>query len=79
MVPIFVRNGMILADEDIALRIDEGVITQKSKNVLQFKKRQWRSKRTFYELYQEDNKMRPILAKKIMQARHQNTNDERKS
>lgn len=79
IIPILLGQGIMLSDNDIQFGVDEGIITQKTKTILEFNKMEWKSKRTFYELYETQHKMLPILTKKIMQARHQNTKDERKS
>lgn len=79
VIMILLGKGIILSDEDIKFGIEEGIIEQKSKTILAFKKMEWRSKRTFFELYENDDKMLPILTRKIMQARHQQTKDGRAS
>lgn len=77
---ILLGRGVILSDEDIAFAVDEGIIEKKSKTIFSFKgKMEWRSKRTFFELYNEEHKMLPLLTKQIMKARHQQIKDERKS
>lgn len=75
---ILLGEGIILSDEDIDFGVEQGIIDKKSKTVFSFKgKMEWRSKRTFFALYEEKNKLLPIMTKKIMQARHDQIKEER--
>lgn len=75
---ILLGRGVVLSDEDIEFGVDEGIIEKKSKTVFSFKgKMEWRSKRTFFQLYEEDNKLLPLMTKLIMKARHNQVKSER--
>jgi RecA/RadA recombinase len=75
---ILLGRGILLSDEDIAFGVEEGIIDKKSATVFSYKgKMEWRSKRTFFALYEEENKMLNLMTKQIMKARHQQTKDER--
>lgn len=75
---ILLGRGIILSDSDIDFGVEQGIIEKKSKTVFSFKgKMEWRSKRTFFELYEEEHKLLPIMAKKIMKARHDQIKEER--
>ena len=75
---ILLGRGIVLSDEDIQFGIDEGIIEQKSKTVLSFKgKLEWRSKRTFFDLYENGDKLLALMTKLIMKARHKQIIDER--
>lgn len=76
---ILLGRGIILSDDDIAFGIKQGIIEQKSKTVLSFKdKLEWRSKRTFFELYEAtDQKLLSLMTKMIMKARHKQIIEDR--
>lgn len=77
---ILLGQGVILSDEDIEFGVEKGIITKESKTIYSFmKKLRWRSKRTFFELYEEPNKLLDLMTKKIKEARHEQLLKERKS
>lgn len=80
-VEILLGKGFVLNADDIAFAVEEGIIEQVSAKKMSFMKGKmtWSSKRTFYQLYQENNKYLPLLHKKVAKARHENVLDERES
>lgn len=77
-VMILLGRGIVLSDEDIEFGVDQGIIEKKSKTIYTFKgKMEWRSKRTFFELYEEEHKLLPLMTKKIARARHDQIKEER--
>ena len=75
---ILLGYGIILSDEDIQYAVEKGIVKKKSATVYDFMgKLQWKSKRTFFELYYERNKLLEVLTKKITEARHDDVTEER--
>lgn len=77
-ITILLGYGIILSDEDINYAVEKGIVKKKSATVFDFMgKMQWKSKRTFFDLYYERNKFLDILTKKITEARHDDVMEER--
>lgn len=71
-IEIFLGFGVVLNKGDIEYAIEKGIIKKESalKHSFMNDKLKWSSKREFYQLYKNHNKLLRILHTKIMQERH---------
>lgn len=77
-IMILLGSGTVLSDADIEFAVEEGIVEKKSKTVYSYKgKMEWRSKRTFFDLYEQNNKLLNLLTKQISKARNRKTIEER--
>lgn len=72
IMEICVGAGIVLNKVDIAYAIEKGILKQEGAKKISFLggKLKWSTKREFYNLYKEGNKLLPILHEKIIEKRH---------
>lgn len=78
-VEILLGRGFTLSEADILFGIEEGILVKESAKKISFNggKVSWISKRTFYDLYEQNPKMMSLINQKIMKARHKRLLEER--
>jgi recombination protein RecA len=78
-IEILLGVGVVLSESDINFAVENGIITKEgTKFSFMGGKLTWKSPRTFYQLYNDGNKLLDILYSKIQKIRHESVRNSKK-